>query len=293
MSSGHHLRLQVPEPALATFEAALESLGGAIVTGGPDADGQVPIDVYLAEAPPRGQVAALIATSAAAAGVPEPKMDSNPLPDVDWVRQSYAGIPPIHAGRFYVYGRHHRGRPFPAGAIAFHIEAGQAFGTGHHESTQGCLLALEYLAKAGTSVRAGLDMGTGTGVLAFAMARLWRCPVVAADNDPTSVRICRENARLNGVAHWVRPLVSDGYRARRVRLDAPYDLICANILAEPLCAMAGDLSRHLAPGGHAVLAGLLSRQARKVFRRHRAQGLVLRRRIRLGDWTTLVLQRRA
>jgi len=290
-TTGHHLHLAVPAAAQATFEAALETLGGALVSGEADAQGRVPLDVYLAERPAPGRVASLLATAALAAGTETPEVASHPLPDVDWVRQSYAGIPPIHAGRFYVYGRHHLGRPFPAGAIAFHIEAGQAFGTGHHESTQGCLLALEDLAKSGIEVRRALDMGTGTGVLAFAMARLWRCPVLAADNDATSVRICRENARLNGVGQWVRTVVSEGYSRREVGNGAPYDLICANILAEPLCAMARDLHAHLAPGGQAVLAGLLTRQARRVLYRHRAQGLVLQRRLELGDWTTLVLRR--
>lgn len=291
MTSGHHLHLKVPQPAQDIFEQALESLGGAIVSGGADDAGLVPLDVYLSARPADGRVAALVATAAAAADVAEPGVESNPLPDVDWVRQSYAGIPPIHAGRFYVYGRHHLGRPIPAGAIAFHIEAGQAFGTGHHESTQGCLLALEDLAKQGITVRRGLDMGSGTGVLAFAMARLWRCPVLAVDNDRTSVRICGENARLNGVAQWIRTRVSDGYSHREVGEWAPYDLVCANILAEPLCGMARDLAAHLAPGGRAVLAGLLTRQARRVFRRHRAQGLVLQDRLELGDWTTLVLRK--
>lgn len=289
MTHGHHLHLDVPEPALPVFERALSELGGGYVTGGADADGRVPVDVYLAEKPDRARVNALIATAAAAAGVPEPEVQSQPLPDVDWLQQSYESIPPIHAGRFYVYGRHHMDRPKPAGKIAFRIEAAQAFGTGHHESTQGCLLALDDLAKRGIRVQRGLDVGTGTGVLAFAMARLWRCPVVAADNDPIAVRVCRENARENGVWRRVSGVVSDGYAHRAIRAGAPYDLITANILAEPLVQMAGRLDAHLAPGGHAVLAGLLTRQARRVFRRHRAQGLVLDRRIALGDWTTLVL----
>jgi len=288
---GHHLHLDVPETALPVFETALSQLGGGYVTGGTDADGNVPVDVYLAEKPDRGKLNALIATAAAAAGVAEPAVQSQPLPDVDWLQQSYESIPPIRAGRFYVYGRHHAARDRPSGAIAFRIEAAQAFGTGHHESTQGCLLALDDLAKRGIRVRRGLDVGAGTGVLAFAMVRLWRCSAVAADNDPIAVRVCRQNARENGVADRVTSVVSEGYAHRRVRAGAPYDLVTANILAEPLIAMAGRLDAHLAPGGYAVLAGLLTRQARRVFRRHRAQGLVLDRRIELGDWTTLILRK--
>lgn len=288
---GHHLRLRVPRAALPVFEAALESLGGAVVTGAPDGADTVPLDVYLGAAPEQGHLAGLMATAATAAGVPEPTVESAALPDVDWLAKSYEGLPPIHAGRFFVFGEHNAAHPRPPGSIPFRIEANQAFGTGRHESTLGCLLALEDLAKQGVRVRGALDMGTGSGILAFAAARLWRCPVVAADNDAESVRICAENARINGVARWIRPVVSDGYAAPAVRRGTPYDLICANILAEPLCAMARDLARHLAPGGRAVLAGLLDAQARKVIRRHRAHGLVLEQRKSIDGWSTLILSR--
>ncbi len=291
MTSGHHLHLDVPRPALAGFEDALSSLGGAVVTGGPDLAGDVPVDVYLAEEPDAAEVAALIATAAAAAGIAEPQVESQPLPDIDWVAKCYEGLPPIVTGRFFVYGQHNADTPPPAGAIAFHIEANQAFGTGRHESTQGCLIALEDLAKRGIRVRRGLDMGAGSGILAFAMARLWRRPMIAADNDMPSVVICAENAVLNGVGPWVRSVYSDGYSGRVVKAKGPYDLICANILAEPLAKMAGGLAANLAPGGRAILSGMLNHQAHKVFRRHRCHGLVMERRLKNGDWTTLVLRK--
>ena len=293
MTSGHHLHLDVPESALATFEAALQGFSAAIVTGETDGHGNVPVDVYLAEAPDADDLDTRLATAAMAAGVAKPAVDSQPLPDVDWVQQAYEGLPPIHAGRFWVYGEHDRDKPRPAGSIAFHIEANQAFGTGRHETTLGCLLEIERLANTGFAVRRALDMGAGSGLLAFAVARLWRRPVIAADNDPNSVRICAENARINGAAPWVTSLVSDGYKDRRVQTDAPYDLVCANILAEPLTRMAGELDAVLAPGGVAVLSGLLNHQARKVLLRHRAQGLILLRRRRIGDWTTLVMRKPA
>lgn len=289
MSSGHHLHLAVPSASLPIFEAVLESLGGAIVTGAPDDSDEVPIDVYLAEAPEHARVADLIATAAAAAGIPEPAVRSEALPDVDWLAKSYEGLPAIQAGRFFIYGQHNADHPRPPNAIAFRIEANQAFGTGRHESTKGCLLALEELAERGFPVKRALDMGTGSGILAFAVARLWRCPVVAADNDGDSVRICGENARLNLVAEWVEAVHSEGYSDPAVRRNAPYDLICANILAEPLAAMAGELARHLAFGGWAVLSGLLDHQADKVIRRHRAHGLVVARQLSVEGWTTLTL----
>ncbi|MBK1669854.1 hypothetical protein CKO28_17600 [Rhodovibrio sodomensis] len=293
MTSGHHLHLDVPETALPTFEAALQGFGAAIVTGETDGAGNVPVDVYLGAQPDPDDLDTRLATAAMAAGVPKPAVESQPLPDVDWVQQAYEGLPPIHAGRFWVYGEHDKHRPRPAGSIGFHIEANQAFGTGRHETTLGCLLEIQRLANTGFGVRRALDMGAGSGLLAFAVARLWRRPVIAADNDPNSVRICSANARINGVAPWVTSLASDGYKDRRVQTGAPYDLVCANILAEPLTRMAADLDAVLAPGGVAILSGLLNHQARKVLLRHRAQGLILLRRRRIGGWTTLVMRKPA
>jgi ribosomal protein L11 methyltransferase len=293
MTSGHHLHLDVPKAALATFEAALQGFGAAIVTGETDGQGNVPVDVYLAEAPDMEQLDARLATAAMAAGVDQPAVESQPLPDVDWVQQAYEGLPPIRAGRFFVYGRHDRETPRPAGCIAFEIEANQAFGTGRHETTRGCLLELDRLARAGFVPNRTLDMGAGSGLLAFAAARLWRRPVVAADNDARSVKICKQNAKLNGVAAHVTCVTSEGYAHRIVQENAPYDLILANILAEPLAQMAGELARALSPGGVAVLSGLLNHQARKVLYRHRAQGLTLVRRRRIGEWSTLMLTKPA
>lgn len=291
MTTAHHLHLRVPEGALEAFEDALIGLGGALVTGGRGADGTVPVDVYLEDAPEADVLAHALADAAREAGVPAPEVHSEDLPDVDWVQRSYAGLPPIRAGRFWIYGEHHRDLPRPPGAIAFHIEANMAFGTGRHESTLGCLLELERLARGGFKVNRALDMGAGSGLLAFAVARLWRRPVIAADNDAGSVAICRENARLNGVARWVTSVRSEAYASNAVRANGPYDLICANILAEPLTAMAPDLAANLAPGGVAILAGMLDHQARRVMLRHRAQGLELVRRRGIAGWTTLVLRR--
>lgn len=287
---GHHVRLAVPQAAVELFETALARLGAAVASGPPDVEGRVPLDAYFAAEPDSARLTGHLAAAAAAAGVPVPAFESRRLPAVDWVEESYRGLPAIRAGRFCVYGGHVERRP-PPGAIALRIEAGRAFGTGHHETTRGCLLALEALAKNGMNVRRALDLGCGSGVLALAIARLWRARVVAADDDPSAVAVCRRNARVNGCALRVRPALGDGYRSPAVRGAAPYDLVAANILAGPLAAMAGELARHLAPGGRAVLSGLLASQQRAVVARHRAQGLMLERRLLLGDWATLVLRR--
>jgi ribosomal protein L11 methyltransferase len=271
------------------FERALEVLKGAIVVDGPDPAGRVPLSVYLAAEPERREMTALLAAAAAASGVEPPSVLVERLPDVDWVAESQKALPPLQVGRFYIYGSHVT-EPVPPASLGIRIDANVAFGTGRHGSTKGCLLALEGLAK-GHRVRRALDMGCGSGVLAIAIAKRWACPVLAADLDPDSVKQTRVNARANRVAALVRAVASDGYRDRRVASGGPYDLIAANILAEPLATMAGDLARHLAPGGAAVLSGLLTEQEPEVRNRHRGHGLRLARRVVVDGWTTLVMVR--
>jgi ribosomal protein L11 methyltransferase len=288
-ASGWTVDLAVPSAVLPIFEAALATLGGALVTGGPDDKGVVPVKLYLAQRPDRVEVTALLAAAAAAAGVAAPDFEVEALPDLDWVAESQKALPPIRAGRFYIHGSHVTGPP-PAASIPILIDADAAFGTGRHETTRGCLIALSRLAKR-RRFRRPLDMGCGSGVLAIAMAKLWPVSVVAADNDATSLRVAHDNARINGVAARLRCVASDGYGSAMLARRAPYDLIVANILAKPLAAMACDLARHLAPGGTAVLSGLLADQQRAVLAPHRGQGLRLKERISLGDWVTLVLGR--
>ena len=288
--AGWCLDLSVPARAAPLFELALEALGGALVVDGPDPAGRVPLGVYLAESPCRPEVAALLATAAAAAEVEVPAFTLAPLPSVDWVAESQKALPAQRAGRFYIYGSHVTDRP-PAASLPIKLDANVAFGTGRHATTQGCLLALQDLAKR-CRVRRPLDLGCGSGILAIAIAKLWACPVLAADLDANAVRQSAVNARANGVAALVRAVSSDGYRGRAIARRAPYDLVVANILAAPLSDLATDLRRHLAPGGHAVLSGLLADQQQGVLARHRGQGLALVGRIVLDGWATLVLARR-
>ncbi len=288
--SGWRIDLMVPATAQAAFEASLEPLGGALVISLPGADGLVPLQVYL-QAPPREpELHAALAAAAESASTSVPQTRIAALADTDWVAESQSNLPAIRAGRFYLHGSHVTA-PAPPASIPLLIDANVAFGTGRHESTRGCLLVLEGLDKAGFQPRRLLDLGCGSGILALGMAKLWRRPVLAADNDPAAVEVARINARINRVARWVRPLVSEGYQHRFLKAAGPFDLIVANILAEPLAAMAADLRTHLAPDGRAVLSGLLVSQERLVLNPHRAQGLSLLRRLRLDEWSTLVLRR--
>jgi len=178
----------------------------------------------------------------------------------DWVSEVQASFKPMRAGRFYIYGSH-IATPPPQGSVPIVMDAGAAFGTGEHETTAGCMEALDVLARKRHFHRIA-DIGTGTGILAIAAAKQWKVPVIAVDLDPVAVRVSRGNVMDNRVRRWVQTEVSNGYQARHV--NGQYDLIIANILARPLMVMARDLRKHLAPGGVAVLSGLLGSQERQV-----------------------------
>lgn len=219
----------------------------------------------------------------------------------DWVKASHEGLRPIEAGRFVVHTAHYRAR-VSQNRIAIEIEASLAFGTGHHGTTRGCLIALDRIVKGEKKrriprtgrgrprVRPILDIGTGTGVLAIAAARALRQRVMASDIDPVAVWVARDNVRLNGAAAFVAIARANGLAARR--LHGRYDLILANILLEPLQRLATPIARNLAPGGRVVLSGLLRAQATAALAPYLVHGLRLERRIPLEGWMTLVLKRR-
>ena len=195
---------------------------------------------------------------------------------------------PVRAGRFLVHGRHDRGN-VPAGRFTLEIDAGLAFGTAHHATTRGCLIALDRLAKQ-EHPRSLLDIGTGTGILAIAAARALNANVVASDMDPIAVDVAADNARMNGVQSRVSVFEAKGLAHPALR-RAKADLLFANILLRPLLDLAPAFSRALRPGGLCVLSGLLDRQARQVESRFRSLGFSLDSRILLDGWTTLLLRR--
>ena len=205
----------------------------------------------------------------------------------DWIASSLEGLAPVRVGPFHVHGSHDRARVPPNG-IGIEIEAALAFGTGHHGTTQGCLAAIVDEGRIGVPRRI-LDVGTGTGVLAIAAARLFRTNVMAGDIDIVAVRTARENARVNLSAPFVRMVLAPGVDAPSLRNEGPYDLILANILLPPLKRLARPLRSLLAPGGRLVLSGLLESHANAALAAYRAQGLKLLRRRNIEGWTTLTL----
>jgi ribosomal protein L11 methyltransferase len=252
------------------------------------------LDAYFAFEPGADEIERL-RVLAPSAGATAPQVER--LGDEDWLTMSQQGLEPIRAGRFFVHTPAHR-ESVPEGAVAFEIDAGRAFGTGQHETTAGCLEALDRLKEAGLSFANLADIGTGTGLLAFAALSLWpKAKAIASDIDPVSIEVTAENAAINRVpigtgAGALELVVADGMEEQQLKARAPYDLLIANILAGPLIDLAPDFARALAPGGRIVLAGLLNSQAEAVASAYRRQGFAGIFAIERGDWTILAMRKR-
>ncbi|MEE2761749.1 MAG: 50S ribosomal protein L11 methyltransferase, partial [Pseudomonadota bacterium] len=220
------------------------------------------------------------------AGVKEPNISVTLETARDWTAEHSKQLPPINIGRCFVYGSGYSGA-VPAGKIGLRVPAGAAFGSGNHATTKGCLLAMDRMRV--ISDGPVLDMGSGSGILALAAARLWRRPVLAVDIDPVAVQVATENIAANCQKHLVKGICAPGYRHRDIG-SKKFDVIISNILARPLVRMACDLVHHLAPGGIAVLSGLYSQDANWVLGAHRRVGLRKVGRIDLDGWATLVMR---
>ncbi len=247
------------------------------------------LTLYLPEAPDRTLRAQLNTVARATLGQSSPGFAIERLPDTDWVAKALEGLKRVRAGRFLVHGGHDRSEARP-NDIAIEIEAGEAFGTGHHGTTAGCLLAIERTVKT-RPVRNALDVGTGSGVLAIGIARLAHCPVLASDIDPVATRVAAQNVRLNGVAPMVEVVTAAGIEHRLFAVNGPYDLVVANILAGPLVALAPAIAQRVAPGGTVILSGLTTSQQVRVAAAYRRQGLLPAATGIIDDWVTLTFAR--
>jgi len=220
---------------------------------------------------------------------PDAVLSREVIPDVDWVVKSLEGLKPVRAGRFLVHGSHDRDK-VRSGDIAIEIDAGQAFGTGHHGTTAGCLEVIDRVLRA-RKVRNALDLGTGSGVLAIAVRKLKDIPVLATDIDPIAVGVAAENVRRNGIASGIRTVTAPGFHSTAFSENGPFDLIIANILARPLIKMAPQLVANLAPGGSVVLSGILASQRWKVLAAYNGARLRHVRTIWRNGWVTIHLDR--
>jgi ribosomal protein L11 methyltransferase len=260
--------------------------GDAAVTAFEDAAGRWQIALHFAEPPDQDAVRALVGLAAGDEAAAAMLFDT--VEAKDWVKASLDDLAPVHAGRFIVHGQHDRGK-VPPNRLGLEIEAALAFGTGHHGTTRGCLLLLHDVLRHASPQRI-LDLGTGTGVLAIAAAKALHRGVLASDIDPQAVGVAIDNAKLNGVGHWVQAFCATGFSDPRFRAAAPFDLVLANILANPLRQLATPLASHLAPSAWVILSGLLPHQARSVIAAYRARDLVLSRHLIVEGWSSLLLR---
>ena len=249
-------------------------------------DGVWDVTVHFAQAPDQAAIRELVGLAAGDEVARTVAFDT--VEAKDWVKASLADLVPVSAGRFIVHGQHDRAR-VPPNKLGIEIEAALAFGTGHHGTTRGCLLLLDHVLKQYYPRRV-LDLGTGTGVLAIAAAKALRRAVLASDIDAASVRVADENARLNGTGDLVQVIHATGFEAPQFSERGPFDLVLANILANPLRQLAGPMSRHLAPSALVILSGLLTPQAAGVIAAYRARGLVPLRHLRIYGWSSLLLR---
>ncbi len=260
--------------------------GQAAISAFEGPGGRWDITVHFAEPPDQASVRELVGIAAGDEVAKVIAFDT--VEAKDWVKAALEDLVPVPAGRFVVHGRHDRTR-VPANKLAIEIEAALAFGTGHHGTTRGCLLLLDHVLKAYRPRRV-LYLGTGTGVLAIAAAKALHIGVLASDIDPLSVRVARENARLNQIGHLVQAICATGFSAPQFANTRPFDLVLANILANPLRQLATPMARHLAPSALVILSGLLAHQAAGVIAAYRARGLVPLRHLRTEGWSSLLLR---
>jgi len=275
------------------LEAASEALSPAadaacLVKDDPEADDAAcawRLEAYFEIRPDLAAIARLLAPID---GLGEPAFEE--LPDIDWVAHALSGLGIVRAGRFVLYGVHDADKlPGEPGDIAIRIDANQAFGTGHHPTTAGCLALLDRLA--GISPEGVLDLGTGSAALAIAAAKLWDAPVLATDIDAKSIDIARENAALNGAGGLIDFVVADGFDDAKIEAAAPYEFVFANILAGPLIELAPAMARHVKRGGRVMLAGLMAEQEEKIACRYEAAGFRRLNRLDHKVWPVLLYVR--
>jgi len=287
MTSLWRIALTVPAKASEAVADALSPFVSAVTALEDAPGGSWTVEGIAEYEPERPAITAALSLAAATVGTPPPDTVIEPLPEVDWLALNRQSFPPIREGRVWIRGSHVE-EPAPAASVELIVDAARAFGSGSHATTALCLRAIQDLAKR-RRPRNVLDLGCGSGILAMGVAKLVpSARTLAVDLDPVSVATAAGNAAANRVATRIRTRVSNGWRGPDVRRAAPFDLVVANILAGPLVEMAPRLKRGLAPGGVAILSGLLNQQERWVISAHRGQGLRLRRRYRRDGWSALV-----
>lgn len=283
------LTLSVPSRVADAVGDALAESAVAVTVMAPPRKEIAELEALYDQEPDGGELQMKIAVLAASMGFSVPEATVRAVPKLDWLKKVAQDFPPLRIARWTVHGALHRGKVLSR-RNALQIDATNAFGTGEHPTTRGCLLMLDRLLKTGFRPRRMADIGCGSGILAMGCVQETGGEAVAVDLDPDSVLIAKGNVRGNGLGAKIRVARECGYRGPLVRKSAPYDLVMANIFADPLCRMAKDLRANLVSGGVAILSGLLTAQAKKVIAAHRMQGLALIEHKIIGEWSVLMLK---
>ena len=285
--------ISAPAESVNAFEEALNPFCEAISWFATEIESEWRVEGLSQSKPDRAMLANALSVVARVFSITVPKIFIAPVAPCDWVSDNLRLFTPINVGRFFIYGTHYR-EPVPFGLIPILLNPGRAFGSGDHATTMGCLLAISDLARR-RKFKNPIDMGCGSGILSIALAKVWHVRVHAFDEDNKAVLVAKENVRCNGVAPVIHASRSNGYSSPKVKLTAPYDLVVSNILANPLCQMAknmSEISRNVSMGGSVViLAGFFDCDANRVYASHYAQGFRLVRSYHIKGWCTLVLER--
>lgn len=290
MTQPWQISMEVPAAHAFDFGEALEPLVDSCSTFEIEGSSQWAVTGITQHFPDHPSLIRAVKDAARAAGIEAPDVEIQQLPDVDWLARNRASFPSLRYGRFLIHGSHERPRR-PTHALTIEVDAGRAFGSGTHGSTEGCLRSLERISRSARPRRM-LDLGSGSGILAMAAARLWRrLAILAVDIDIHAVTTTRENIRRNLVARQIRAARANGYPRGNNGFAGRCELITANILAGPLIAMATDARRWLRPGGVIILSGLLNHQEQAVFAAYRSRGFVMLKRTRVQGWSTLMLRK--
>jgi ribosomal protein L11 methyltransferase len=284
------LNFSVPAQVAEFIGEALGKDAVAVTVLAPPRHARAQIEAIYDHEPDSAGMTAKLAVLAALFGLSAPDFTIRAAPNLDWLKKVAADFPPLKIARWTVHGALHRNK-VPNRLYALQIDATNAFGTGEHPTTRGCLLMLDCVLKSGFRPRRMADIGCGSGILAMGCVQAARAVAVAVDLDPDSVQIAKGNVRRGGLGTKIRVGLGRGYVSPLVRGAAPYDLIMANIFARPLCQMAKDLKKNLHPGGVAILSGLLTAQANGVIAAHRRHGLSLMKHKKLGEWSVLAFRR--
>jgi len=283
------IELRVPRHAVEQLVTAVDPFGVTLSCFEIEGQESWTIEAYCEGPPNKAALTAAVAVASASAGINEPDILCDLLPDYDWVAENRRSFKPIQVGRYFIHPTHYE-ETVPANAKVICLDAATAFGSGEHETTRGCLEMLARMQGQNRPQRV-LDLGCGSGILSIAAAKTWNCRIVSVDIDPEAVRVCRENVDLNGVGARVSVLESDGVSAGEIRREGPFDLVLANVLAGPLIKLAPALTRQIARPGYIVLSGLLAHQRSPVTASYRRQGMLPVACRRFGEWPTLLLRK--